>query len=104
MKISTILIAAALSLPLSAPVMAQSAKATAASSVSAGEIKKVDKEAGKLTIKHGPLTNLDMGAMTMVFKVSDPAMLERVKPGDKVSFVAERVNGALTVTKIDVAM
>ena len=72
-------------------------------SMSEGEIKKVDKEAGKLTIKHGELKNLGMPGMTMVFKVRDPAMLEKVKEGDKVRFVADKVGGALTVTSIEAA-
>ena len=72
-----------------------------AAAMSAGEVKKIDKEAGKITIKHGPLANLDMPAMTMVFRVKDPAMLDRVKVGDQIHFVAEKVNGALTVAKIE---
>jgi Cu(I)/Ag(I) efflux system protein CusF len=79
------------------------AAATAAAPRSEGEIRKVDKEAGKMTIRHGELKNLGMPAMTMVFRAADPAMLERVKPGDKVSFVAQKVDGAFTVTEIDVA-
>jgi Cu/Ag efflux protein CusF len=71
--------------------------------MSEGEIKKVDKEAGKLTIKHGELKNLNMPGMTMVFKVQDAAMLDQVKPGDKVHFAADKVNGALTVTAVEVA-
>jgi Cu/Ag efflux protein CusF len=74
--------------------------ADAASSMSHGEIKKIDTAAGKLTIKHGPLENLGMDAMTMVFKAQDPAMLSQVKVGDKIDFVAEEVNGALTVVKL----
>ncbi|AOI72451.1 copper-binding protein [Burkholderia ubonensis] len=74
--------------------------AEAASGMSHGEIRKVDTAAGKLTIKHGPLDNLGMDAMTMVFKVKDPAMLSQVKTGDKIDFVADEVNGALTVTKL----
>ncbi len=74
--------------------------AQAANAMSHGEIEKVDTGAGKLTIKHGPLENLGMGAMTMVFKVKDPAMLHQVKTGDKVDFVAERIDGALTVVKL----
>lgn len=70
-------------------------------SMADGEIKKVDKDAGKLTIKHGPLPNLEMPGMTMVFRVSDPAMLAQVKSGDKVRFVADKIGGALTVTKIE---
>jgi Cu/Ag efflux protein CusF len=72
----------------------------AKNSMSHGEVKKVDTAAGKLTIKHGPLENLGMDAMTMVFKVKDPAMISQVKVGDKIDFVAEEVDGALTVTKL----
>ena len=68
--------------------------------MSEGEVKRVDKEAGKLTIKHGPLTNLDMPAMTMVFRVKVPAMLDQVKEGDRIKFVADCVNGALTVVEL----
>ena len=68
-----------------------------------GEIKKVDKGAGKITVKHGPLVNLDMPAMTMVFKVKDPAMLELVKAGDKVKFTVEKINGAFTITALQAA-
>ncbi|MFP3600451.1 copper-binding protein [Paraburkholderia sp. SIMBA_053] len=74
--------------------------ADAKNDMSHGEVKKVDNGAGKLTIKHGPLKNLDMEAMTMVFKVKDPAMLSQVKVGDKIDFVAEEIDGALTVTKL----
>lgn len=63
--------------------------------------KKVDKSAGKLTIKHGQLKNLGMDAMTMVFKVKDPAMLDDIKVGDKINFVAEQPNGQLTVTTLE---
>ncbi len=72
----------------------------AKAAMSHGEIKKVDAAAGKLTIKHGPLENLGMDAMTMVFKVKDPAMISEVKVGDKIDFVAEDVGGALTVAKL----
>lgn len=65
-----------------------------------GEVVKVDKPAGKITLKHAPIKNLDMDAMTMVFRVADQAMLDKVKAGDKVEFEADRVNGAITVTKI----
>jgi Cu(I)/Ag(I) efflux system periplasmic protein CusF len=68
-----------------------------------GEVRKVDKDAKKITIKHGPMAKLDMPAMTMVFQVSDPAMLERVKAGDKIKFDAEKVGGAFTVTRIEPA-
>ena len=68
-----------------------------------GEIRKVDKDAKKITIKHGPILNLDMPAMTMVFQVTEPAMLEEVKAGDKVKFEAQKLGGAFTVTKIEMA-
>lgn len=71
-----------------------------ATSFAEGEIKKIDKGAEKITIKHGPLTSLDMPAMTMVFRVKDAAMLDQVKSGDKVKFIAEKINGALTVTSL----
>jgi len=66
-----------------------------------GQVMKIDEPAGKITLKHGPIKNLDMDGMTMVFRVKDPAMLKSVKVGDNVKFEADRVNGALTVTKID---
>src|SRR6266566_314172 len=69
--------------------------------MSDGEVRKVDKEAGKITIKHGPLANLDMPGMTMVFRVKDPAMLDRVKEGDKIKFVADRMNGSVTVIQME---
>lgn len=78
------------------------AKPSASAPRSDGEVKKVDKETGKITIKHGPLINLDMPGMTMIFRVKDPAMLEKVKTGDKIKFVADKVNGALTVTTLQV--
>ncbi len=74
--------------------------ADAKNAMSHGEIRKVDTENGKVTIKHGPLENLGMGAMTMVFKVEDPAMISQVKVGDKIDFVAENIDGALTVVKL----
>ena len=66
-----------------------------------GEVRKVDKDAKKITIKHGPLQKLDMPAMTMVFQVKDPALLEKVKVGDKIRFDAEKVGGGFVVTKIE---
>jgi Cu(I)/Ag(I) efflux system protein CusF len=81
----------------------QASPSAAQAAMSEGEIKKVDKDAGKLTIKHGELKNLGMPAMTMVFKVQDPAMLDKVKQGDKVRFIADKVGGALTVTSIEAA-
>lgn len=77
--------------------------AQAGAALSDGEVRKVDKDAKKITIKHGPLTNLDMPPMTMVFQVKDPAMLDQVKAGEKVKFQAEKLGGAFTVTRIEPA-
>jgi Cu/Ag efflux protein CusF len=68
-----------------------------------GEVRKVDKEAGKLTLRHGRIENLDMPAMTMVFRAADPKLLDGLKEGDKVRFAADRVDGAITVTRIEAA-
>jgi Cu(I)/Ag(I) efflux system periplasmic protein CusF len=68
-----------------------------------GQVMKIDEQAGKITLKHGPIKNLDMDSMTMVFRVKDPAMLKAVRIGDMVKFEAERVDGAITVTKIQKA-
>jgi Cu/Ag efflux protein CusF len=87
----------ALAVALAAPAWAQHYSNHA---LADGEVRKVDKEAKKITLKHGPLANLDMPAMTMVFQVADPAMLEQVKAGDKVSFQAENIDGRYTITRI----
>ena len=71
--------------------------------VVAGKVAKVDASAGKITIAHDAIPNLQMEAMTMVFKVSDPAMLNEVKPGDAIKFTADRINGELTVDQLEKA-
>jgi Cu/Ag efflux protein CusF len=81
---------------------ATSSGTQAGAPMSEGEVRKVDKDGGKLTIKHGPLANLEMPGMTMVFRVKDPGMLDQVKEGDKIKFVADRVNGAITVVQLEV--
>ena len=69
-----------------------------------GLVIKIDESAGKIIIKHGPLKKFDMDeGMTMVFRAADPAMLKAVKPGDKVRFVPDRINGQFTITKIEKA-
>ncbi len=68
-----------------------------------GEVRKIDKDAQKITIRHGPMPGVDMPAMTMVYRVKDAAMLDQVKAGDRVKFHAEKVGGAFTVTKIEPA-
>jgi len=65
-----------------------------------GTVEKVDPGAGKVTIDHGPIPNLNMDAMTMVFRVQDPTVLKSVKAGDRVMFQADRVNGQISVVRI----
>ncbi len=74
--------------------------ATAAAQSVNGEVVKIETDRGRITLKHGPIPNLEMDGMTMVFRVADPAMLQQVREGDRVRFDADRVNGALTVTRI----
>ena len=68
-----------------------------------GEVRKVDKEQGKITVKHGEIKNLDMPAMTMVFRVKDKALLDKVHEGEKIKFSAEKIEGNFTITQIEVA-
>ena len=76
----------------------------AATALVEGEVRKVDRDARKITIKHGPMPGLDMPAHTMVFQVKDPEMLDKVKAGDKVKFAAEKVGGAFRLTQIDAVL
>jgi Cu(I)/Ag(I) efflux system periplasmic protein CusF len=85
---------------LSAALLAAAAFAQAALPSVEGEVRKIDTDAKKITLKHGDIPNLEMAGMTMVFRVSDPALLTKVKPGDKVQFTADKVDGALTVLSI----
>lgn len=66
-----------------------------------GEVRRVDKAGGKISLKHGEIKNLDMPPMSMVFQVQDPALLNKVKVGDKVVFTAAQINGTYTVMSID---
>lgn len=87
--------------PPERPPMLIAQAAPAAAAMSDGEVRKVDKETGKITLRHGPIPNLDMPNMTMVFRVKDPAMLDQVKAGDQVRFSADRVGGQFTVMTIE---
>lgn len=71
-----------------------------AQTFSDGEVRKINKDTQKITLKHGPLVNLDMPPMTMVFGVSDTGLLDTVNVGDKVQFVAEKINGGYVVTTL----
>lgn len=88
-----------------APAFAQQPAAASAdaAAMTAGEVKKVDKQAGRVTLQHGDIKNLNMPAMTMAFAVKDKSLLDKVKPGDKVRFAAVDDNGRLTVTAIQPA-
>ena len=99
MKLRSIAVAAALLVALAgAPAFAEK------HDLITGQVTKIDESAQKITIKHGPLKKFDMeDGMTMVFRAQDPAMLKAVKPGDKVKFVRERINGQFAVTKIQKA-
>jgi Cu/Ag efflux protein CusF len=97
MRISMIMLAVASALVLGVPA------AIAQEAMVKGEVTKIDEAQGKLTIKHEPIKKFDMDAMTMVFKAGDPAMLKTVKPGDKIQFLSDKVNGQFTVTKIEKA-
>ncbi len=67
-----------------------------------GEVRRIDKTAQKITLKHGEIRNLDMMPMTMVFRVQDPALLDKAQVGDAVRFTAEEVQGALVVKALEV--
>jgi Cu/Ag efflux protein CusF len=75
---------------------------TTAQQLVEGQVVKIDDAAGKITLRHGPIKKLEMDeGMTMVFKAQDPAMLKTVKVGDKVKFDVDRVNGQITLTRIE---
>jgi Cu(I)/Ag(I) efflux system periplasmic protein CusF len=106
--ISKLTLATALSLAFATAALATAAEpaaqlpasAAATTSKSEGEIKKIDKAAGKVTIKHGELKNLKMPPMTMVFRVKDSAKLDQIKAGDKIQFVDGKAEGLFTATEI----
>jgi Cu(I)/Ag(I) efflux system protein CusF len=115
--IATLALATALALPLAValPAAAQTTAPAATAPMSGmsgmthsadmaeGEIRKVSKDTGKLTIKHGPIKSMDMPPMTMVFTAKDPAMLDKVAVGDKVRFVVVDQGGQMVVTVLQPA-
>ncbi len=95
---------AALAVALVAMLHVSVGSGRAQSALTDGLVTKIDTSAGKMTIKHGPMKKFDMeDGMTMVYYVKDPALLKAVKPGDKVKFDAEHVNGQFIVTKVEKA-
>lgn len=112
-SITTILLTFATLLPVSGMAasdhgghgaMPSHAGASAATKMVDGQVKKIDKAAGKVTLAHGPLTNLGMDMpMTMVFRVKESAWLDQMKEGDKIRFLADNVNGVITVVQFEPA-
>lgn len=75
--------------------------AAASAALTDGEVLRIDKVAGTATIKHGPMPKLDMPPMTMAYRVKDKAMLEQLKPGDKIRFDVDGVGGVFTVIRLE---
>lgn len=92
-------------LALAIPVYAQTEAPAAAESrvMSEGVVRKIDADNGKITLKHGPIANLDMPGMTMVFRLESPTLLNGIKVGDAVKFHVEKINGALALTALEAA-
>jgi Cu/Ag efflux protein CusF len=84
-------------------VVAIAAALPAFAQTAEGEVRRIDKGAKKITLKHGEIKSLDMPAMTMVYQVKDATLLDKVKEGDKVRFTADKVGGSYTVTSIEAA-
>ncbi len=74
-----------------------------ATAMTEGEVRKIDKEQGTITLKHGEIKNLGMPGMTMVFRVQDKTMLDPIKEGDKVRFAADNLDNQLTLTQVQLA-
>lgn len=101
MKAIPLLAGLALAAPLYAQSAAPSSQMAAEAPMSEGVVRKIDSANGKITLKHGPIVNLDMPPMTMVFRVKPPELLDTVKVGDSVKFRAEEIGGHYTVTAIE---
>ncbi|MBN9204350.1 copper-binding protein [Methylibium petroleiphilum] len=89
--------------PMTALLLAVVTTLASAQPLTDGEVRKVDAAQNKITLKHGEIKHLDMPPMSMVFQVKDPALLAKVKPGDKVRFIADKIDGVYTVTAIELA-
>lgn len=88
---------------MSALLLAAATTLASAQPLTEGEVRKVDAAQKKITLKHGEIRHLDMPPMSMAFQVRDPALLAKVKAGDKVRFSVDRIDGVYTVTAIEVA-
>ncbi len=106
-NIKHFILVSSLSLGLTAPAISSeqshmehaSTSSAAETSLTDGEIKKIDQAAGKVTIKHGDIKHLDMPGMTMVFAVKDKALLSKLQPGDKVKFMVVNEGGKMILTE-----
>lgn len=85
---------------LATALVLATATAVAAQEYTKGVVKKVNTDKGKVTVIHEEIVNLEMPAMTMVFRTANDEMLEKMSPGDNIEFVVERVNGKLTITEL----
>jgi Cu(I)/Ag(I) efflux system periplasmic protein CusF len=101
--LSTLLSLSAIAQSTPAPASPSVAQATATNDMAEAEVRKIDKDAKKVTLKHGPIKNLDMPGMTMVFQVRDPALFDKMTVGDKIMFTAEQLQGAFVVTGVEKA-
>ena len=100
---ATVFAASHVGAPMAIDVAKTEAAVPASADMTDGEVRKVDKENKKITLKHGVIKNLDMPGMTMVFQVKDAALLDSVEAGDKVKFKAEQAGSAIVVTDIQLA-
>ncbi|MCX7673207.1 MAG: copper-binding protein [Thiobacillaceae bacterium] len=75
--------------------------AATASALAEGEVRRVDRDAGRITLRHGPIASLGMPAMTMAFRVQDAAWLEGLRAGDRVRFEAVHLDGAYVITRLE---
>ncbi len=88
----------------SATPQAMAPNAVPAKDMAEAEVRKIDRDAKKITLKHGPIKNLDMPGMTMVFQVKDLALIDKLAVGDKIMFTAEQQQGAFVVTGAEKAV
>lgn len=114
---TAVILGAALSTSLPGPALAQqkavdhaahhaaspATASTAAADLADGEVRKIDKDTGRITLRHGEIRHLEMPGMTMVFQVREPALLDKLKVGDKVRFRAEKAGSGYAVTAIEMA-
>lgn len=89
-----------LSIPLAAALTLSALGGALATEYTKGVVKSVDTDAGKITVIHEELKNLEMPAMTMVFVAGDETILARMQDGQEIEFVADRVNGKLTIIEL----